>query len=44
MKYKYKISKVKGEEYLQIWKDDKLFKHIGSAKKLVKTLFMKETF
>jgi len=41
MKYIYRISKVKGKEYLQIWKGNKLFKHIGSTEKLVKLLNQK---
>ena len=37
-KYYYKLSKVKGQTYLQIWErkesKDKMVQHCGSAKKL----------
>lgn len=36
--YYYKISKVKGNSYLQIWKDGKFVRSCGSAKKLEEKL------
>ena len=35
---KFKTPKVKGISYLQIWEDDKMLMHCGSAKKVYKKL------
>ena len=46
MNYKFKLSRAKGKEYLQIWDDDNTCYHIGTAEKvlkLVKPACTKET-
>ena len=47
MKYIFKLSKVKGNEYLQIWRGTskanmEFYKQIGSAKKLITLLEKKD--